>query len=209
MVQELIDPHTRKAVKPALWQGVREIPDFPFEEFEQLQEAIEKRHYALGIDPVAAAEWSSRRGGINSKFGQAVVTVLSVGLFALGLTCVWEAVASGNYLLLIGIPIVVIGFFISEPSSPIRPFVSAAGFLSVLFFADLILRDRATAAWLVGCFALTFVSVRTVALIHVGRFRNAILGTEPAFLYMYERSLCTLRDKKTGRVLMHQRRESN
>lgn len=209
MAKELIDRRTMKAMQPSSWSCVREIPEFPFRQFDELQEAVEKRRFALGIDPVAAAEWSPRQGGLNSKFGQAVVTVLSVGLFALSLTCVWEALASGNYLLLIGIPIIVAGFLLSEPSSPVRPFVSAAGFLSVVVFADLILRERATAAWLVGCFAMTFVSVRTAALIHIGRFRNAILGEEATFLSLFEHAQCTLRERDTGRVFIHQRRESN
>jgi len=187
----------KQIFQPGKWKAVGEIPDFPFKTFEELQQAIKSRSHSLGIDSLAAAQWGTQ---LNSGFKKALLIILSVGLYAVALGCVVAAILLRNYWLLAGIPIVVIMFLISETSSPLRRAVTAAGFLSVLASVDLLLRGFNTLSWLLAIGAVTFIAVRAANLINHSSFRDAVTSTETAFLYMYEKAGCTIRDNKTGRV---------
>jgi hypothetical protein len=61
------------------WESVSDIPGFPFENFDQLQAAVAVRSFNIGVDPLAAAEWSDRFIGGMKK---AAIVALSVLLIA-------------------------------------------------------------------------------------------------------------------------------
>src|SRR5215472_6006241 len=91
---------------PAL-KSVAEIPNFPFETFSELQQSVGERHFNLGVDPLAAAEWADQFGG---GFKRAAVTLLSLLLIGAAIASVVAAIVMRNYWLLAAAPIQAITF---------------------------------------------------------------------------------------------------
>ena len=56
------------------WEIVADIPGFPFETFDQMQAAAAIKSFNVGVDPLAAANWSSRFcGSIEGSTGSVAV----------------------------------------------------------------------------------------------------------------------------------------
>lgn len=182
---------------PPGWKSVEEIPGFPFETFDQMQAAVAIKSFNVGVDPLAAAEWSGR---FSSTTRKTVVAGLSMLLVIAAAASVIAALATSNYWLLLAVPIQGAAFYVSHPASPIRKWITVAGALSVLLFIDLLLNGWATAATLVAYAGLTFAAVRAAGFITNSSFRKALLKDEELFLAAFASGACTLRNSRTKRV---------
>lgn len=179
------------------WQVVADIPGFPFETFDQMQPAAAIKSFNIGVDPLAAANWSGRfNGGIR----KALVTALSVLLVIAAAASMITAVVTSNYWLFAAAPIQVAAFYVSHPASPIRKWVTIGGAVSVVMFVDLLFNGWVTAATLVAYAGLTFASVRAASFITNSSFRKALLRDEELFLAAFASGACTLRNNRTKRV---------
>src|SRR5215475_1332108 len=121
--------HANAADKPATrkFESLAEIPRFPFDRFDEMQAAIEARSFNVGVDSFAAAAAS-----------------------------IVAAVLTGDYLLLLAIPVQAFSFYLSQPSSPIRKWVTVAGAASLAVFLNFLFNRWMTAATLVAYAGLTF-----------------------------------------------------
>lgn len=176
---------------------VAEIPDFPFASFAELTQALHSRVFSLGVDPVAAAEWSDK---FNSALGKALVAILSVLLISSAVSSVVAALLTENYWLLIAIPIMAAAFYFSHPGSRFQKWATAGGILSVVVLMNFVLTGNQTGAALVAYAGLTFALVRAAGYINNSAFRRALLADEAAFVAAYTGGACTLQEKKTGMV---------
>jgi hypothetical protein len=181
---------------PALnrWKRVNEIPGFPFDAFDELQVAVRAKSFNLGVDPLAAAEWTERSGG---RPGRTVVAALSVLLLIAGVVSIVAAIATRNYWLLLALPIQALTFYFSQPASPYRRLVTIAGALSIIVFLNLLLNKWVTPATLVAYAGLTFAAVRSAGFVTSAAFRKAMLADEGVFLAAYEQGECSLRNNRT------------
>jgi hypothetical protein len=179
------------------WEIVADVPGFPFETFDQMQAAVAIKSFNIGVDPLAAATWSS---SFNGGLRKAVVIALSLLLVIAAGASVIGAVVTGNYWLFVAVPIQVAVFYISHPASPIRKWVTIGGALSVVVFVDLLFNRWVTAATLVAYAGLTFAAVRAAAFIANSSFRKALLRDEALFLAAFASGACTLRNNRTKRV---------
>lgn len=186
----------RTEVEPG-WKSVEEIPGFPFETFDQMQAAVDIKSFNVGVDPVAAAEWSSR---FSSATRKKVVAGLSLLLVIAALASVIAALVTRNYWLLLAAPIQGVTFYVSHPASAIRKWITISGALSVLLFIDFALNGWTTAATLVTYAGLTFAAVRAAAFITNSSFRKALLKDEELFVAAFSSGACTLRNSRTKRV---------
>lgn len=177
--------------------SVAEINAFPFETFEQLQAAVAIRSFNVGVDALAAANWSEK---LNSMVKRVTVTALSLLLVAAALVALVAAVATKDYWLLAAVPIQALSFYISHPASPIRKWVTIGGAASIAVFIDLLLNGFLIAATLVAYAGLTFAAVRAAGYIANSGFRKAVLSDERLFLEAYVAGECTIRNNQTGRV---------
>ena len=179
------------------WSSVGDIPKFPFETFDHMEAAIAIKSFNVGVDPLAAAEWSSRFNGGTRK---AVVAALSLLLVIAAAASVVAAIVTSDYWLIAAAPIQMAAFYVSHPASPTRKWVTVGGALSVLAFADLLFNGWVTAATLVAYAGLTFAAVRAAAFIANSSFRKALVKDEELFLAAFASGACTLRNNRTKRV---------
>ena len=181
---------------------VAEIPGFPFDNFEELRTAVSKRSFSLGVDSLAAAEWLDKS---DLKFKKSVVIALSLLLFVAAIAAAVAALWLGDYYLLAAVPIQALAFYLSQPSSPIRKWITVAGVASIIIFANLLFNRMTTAATLVAYAGLTFAAVRAAGYIADSAFRRALLTDEHLFLLAYNRRACTLRNNRTKEVYASRR----
>ncbi|HEV8483701.1 MAG TPA: hypothetical protein VGV87_09145 [Blastocatellia bacterium] len=162
-----------------------------------MQAAVTERKFKVGVDPLAAAEWSE---AFNSRSKRVVVTALSLLLIAAGAASVVVALAIEDYWLLAALPIQALAFYVSHPASTIRKWVTVGGVASVILFVNLLLNHLTTAAALTAYAGLTFAAVRAAAFTANSAFRKALLSDEGLFLIAYSRGVCSLREKASERV---------
>ena len=179
------------------YKSVADIFTLQFDTFEELQMAVSKRSFSLGVDSLAAAEWLDRS---DLRFKRNVVVALSLLLFVAAIAATVAAFWVGNYWLLAAVPIQALSFYLSQPSSPMRKWMTVAGAASIIVFANLLFNRSTTAATLVAYAGLTFAAVRAAAYIADSAFRKALLSDERLFLLAYNRGACTLRNNRTKEV---------
>lgn len=183
---------------------VADIPDddFPFQSFAELKEALSNRAFSLGIDPLAAAEWSDR---FSTRAGKALVALLSVLLISLAVSSIVAAFLTGNYWLFTALPIMAAAFYFSQPGSPFQKWATLGGAASVIVLLNFVLTGDGTGAALVAYAGLTFALVRAAGFINNSAFRRAVVADEAVFVAAYTSGACTLREKKTGMVYATER----
>ncbi|HVG19020.1 MAG TPA: hypothetical protein VNI02_08190 [Blastocatellia bacterium] len=179
------------------WESVSDIPGFPFETFDQLQAAVAVRSFNIGVDPLAAAEWSDR---FNSRIKRASVLALSVLLTAAAAAALAAAIVTGQYWLLAALPVEAAAFYVSHPASTLSKWVTAGGAASVAVFINLLLNQAPIAATVVAYAGLTFAAVRAAGHITNSSFRKALASDEELFVAAYANGACTVRNNNTERV---------
>lgn len=179
------------------WESVGDIPRFPFEDFEQLRAALAIRSFNIGVDSLAAAQWSER---FNTSFKKAIIAGLSLLLMIAAAASVVAAIMTREYWLLAAAPIQALAFYLSHPASPIHKWVTIGGAVSVAVFLDLLLNGFPIAAALVAYAGLTFAAVRAAGYITNSAFRKALLSDEHLFLAAYAEGACTVRNNRTKQV---------
>lgn len=192
----MLKTQTRR-VAELQWESVADVPRFPFENFEQLQAAAAIRSFNVGVDSLAAAQWSER---FNTRLNKAIIAGLSLLLVVAAVASVVAAVWTGEYWLLASAPVQAVAFYLSPPASPIKKGVTAGGVVSVAAFVDLLLNGLLIAATLVAYAGLTFASVRAAAYLTNTAFRKALLSDESLFLAAYAKGACTIRNNRTKSV---------
>jgi hypothetical protein len=179
------------------WESVGDIPRFPFENFDQLRAAVGIRSFNIGVDSLAAAEWSEQSA---TRLKKTIIAALSFLLVIAAVASVVAAVLTREYWLFAAAPIQAFAFYLSHPASPIHKWVTIGGAVSVAVFLDLLLNGLPIAAALVAYAGLTFAAVRAAGYITNSAFRKALLSEEDLFLAAYANGACTLRNNQTKRV---------
>ena len=176
------------------WRSVADIPGFPFEDYEQLKAAVDIRSFNIGVNSLAAAEWSEK---FNTRFKRSIVTGLSLLLVLAAVASIIAAFVTGEYWLLVAPPIQALSFYLSHPASPIHKWVTIGGAVSVAVFLNLLFNGLPIAAALVAYAGLTFAAVRAAGYIANSSFRRALLSDERMFLNAHANGACTVRNNRT------------
>jgi uncharacterized membrane protein YcgQ (UPF0703/DUF1980 family) len=179
------------------WASVSDIPGFPFDTFEELQAAVAVRSFNVGVDALAAAEWSDR---FNSGLNRFVITALSILLLAAAVAAIVAAFVIREYWLLAALPVQAAAFYVSHPASPFRRWVTIGGAASIAVFINFLFNGAPIAATVVAYAGLTFAAVRAAGYITNSSFRKALLSDEELFLAAYANRACTVRNNRTERV---------
>jgi len=178
-------------------RSVGEIRGFPFEDFEQLKAAIAIKSFNIGVDSLAAAQWSER---FNTTFRKTIIGALSLIVLVAALSSVIAGIVTREYWLFAAVPIQALAFYLSHPASAYHKWVTIGGAISVAVFIDLLLNGLTIAAALVAYAGLTFAAVRAAGFITNSSFRKALLSDEDLFLEAYESGQCTVRNNRTKQV---------
>ena len=188
---------SRRRAEPREWEKIGEIPGFPFEAFDEMCAAVAIRSFNIGVDSLAAAEWSEQCGKRTRKV---IVAALSFLLIIAAAASVVAVILTREYWLLAAAPIQAFAFYLSHPASPIHKWVTIGGAVSVAVFLDFLFNALPIAAALVAYAGLTFAAVRAAGYITNSAFRKALLSNEDLFLAAYANGACTLRNNQTKRV---------
>ena len=184
------------------WKSVSDIPGFPFDTFEELQAAVAAKSFNIGVDPLAAAEWSNQ---FNTRLNKIITAALSILLIVAALAAAVAAFAIPDYWLLAALPAQALAFYVSHPASPLRKWATVAGAASVPLFVNLLFNGSTTGATIVAYAGLTFAAVRAAGFISNSGFRKALLADEEMFLAAFAVRHCTLRNNRTERVYLAKR----
>jgi hypothetical protein len=192
---EAINRHAAQGGEPLAVEVV--FRSLPFRSYGELRGAIGDKRYGFGVDPLAAAEWSSQA---NTDLNRAMITALSVLLVLAGAASVIAAFVVNNYWLLLALPIQALAFYGAHLDAPYRMWVTIAGVASLFIFLDLLFNQMPTAATLTAYAGLTFSAVRATSAITNSAFRKALAVDEQLFLDAYTNRACTVRDNKTKQI---------
>jgi hypothetical protein len=176
------------------------MQDLPFQNYAELQHAFADKKIGIGVDPLAAAEWSA---SANKGLNKVLVQGLSMLLIMAAIASIIVAFAVGNYWLLLALPIQALAFYGSHLEAPARMWVTLLGVASLIGFIDFLFNQMPTAATLVAYAGLTFAAVRATSSITNSAFRKALAADEELFLDAFANRLCTVRDNKTKQVYEH------
>lgn len=100
-------------VEPRLrWRCVGDIPAFPCKTLEEIRERVNSGDLALRIDYGLALSVAERAYGQRYAFTNAAIGFLP---FLVALSLIVLAFYQKNYLLLIGVPLCILGTFLSSP----------------------------------------------------------------------------------------------
>ena len=179
------------------WKSVSEIPDFPFESFEELTAAIESGTYSIGVDQAAARRLHKLthdfRAGLLFESVFMIPLLIIVG-------AVVGAILLRNGWLLAAIPVGWVAFFWSVPFHPLGTCMTAVAAASLIgLLASLGFRYQAPTC-LFGSFLLTFLAVRWQVAFSTRRMRSTACSSETLFLYMFENHAVTVRHITTGKI---------
>jgi hypothetical protein len=173
----------------------------PYQSYAELQRAYADKKIGIGVNPLAAAEWSAAAG---RRWNQILVQGLSLLLILAAMASVIAGFAVSNYWLLLALPIQVLAFYGAHLDAPYRFWVTLAGVASLIIFLNLLLNQLPTAATLVAYAGLTFAAVRATSSLTNSSFRKALVNDEELFHEAFANRVCTIRDNKTKRVYEHQ-----
>jgi hypothetical protein len=179
---------------------VSDIPGFPYASFAVLQQAAAAKRANIGVDPLAAAEWSDAHATGTARFS---VTVLSVLLIAAGAAALVAALVTRDYLLIAAIPAMAVAFYFSNPGYKYQKQVTVAVAAVVAVFVDMLANGFVTPSIIAAYAALTFAAVRAAGILTNSAFRRYLLRDEAAFLEAFRNGGCSLRDNKTEQVYVH------
>jgi hypothetical protein len=180
--------------------SVTDIPGFPYESFAGLQQAAAAKKANVGVDPLAAAEWSAEHSRGPARIA---VSLLSVLLLAAGAAALVVAVVTRDYLLIAAIPSMAVAFYFSNPGYKYHKQVTVAVAAVVAVFVDMLVNGFVTPAIIAAYAALTFAAVRAAGMLTNSAFRRYLLADEASFLDAFRAGACSLRDNKTEQVYVH------
>ena len=172
----------------------------PFKNYAELQRAYADKKIGIGVDPLAAAEWSA---AANNQLNKILIQGLSLLLILAAVASIIAAFVVGNYWLLLALPIQALAFYGAHLDAPFRMWVTLAGVASLIIFIDFLFNQMPTAATLVAYAGLTFAAVRASSSITHSAFRKALTTNEELFLDAFANKACTIRDSKTKQVYEH------
>jgi hypothetical protein len=171
-----------------LLKSVADAPDLPFQTYSDIQNAVANRSYVLDVSYIAARElapfvrsYSGRLLNLLLAFVP-VITIIAIVAWAF-----WR----GRFLFLAGVPIVVIGHFLSHPMNPLRRPLTWLNYILVLAMVAL---WNETPTVLLASFILPFVANREMYAGNVRDLRAALLRSEPLFLNQYSKGSMKLRN---------------
>jgi hypothetical protein len=95
---------------------VEELEHFPFKSFDELKKRVTEGVANIGVDRSVALQWA-QNGIYSSSWLRMQALFLAFLPFIAGVGFVVYAIATKNWLLLLALPILLIGFFIFHPSS--------------------------------------------------------------------------------------------
>jgi hypothetical protein len=179
------------------WQSVSELPTFPAGDFSRFGELEATGRLTVGIDLSVSLELLPRLGGPVQKLFVALVVSVP---YVMALVPIGTALYYRRFGFLLGLPAVAAAFVLANPLNPHRGCVTRLAMIGLLVFLVAVARGSTLLGFVSGCALATVAAVRYLYEASAMSLRMAALRSEPLFLYLYQRHLCTVRDNLDGKV---------
>ncbi len=171
-------------------KSVGEVSDLPFQTHAEIRNAVANGSHVLDVSYVAARELSPF---VRSYGGRLANLMLAFAPLAIIIAIVSLALWQGRYLLLIGVPIVLIAHVFSHPMNPLRRPMTALCYILVLASLFALWSRNQVAILFLGAFILPFVANREMYSGNVRALRAALLQSEPLFIDQHSKGTLRLR----------------
>lgn len=181
-------------LKPNLkWQKVEEIPDFPLHSFADVKNRVSADEFSVGVDFDVARKFAS---WVYGRFYASLFALLwTVPLWVTVGTLIL-AFVRGNYFLLLCLPVVVMGYFLSSPYALGKKTFLPLFFTAAWLFAMWAGHD--TFAWVTGVFILPIWINKYVTSSYQSRAVIVALSSEVIFLDLFYDGNLGIKNCKTG-----------
>ena len=187
------------------WNSVADIPDFPFDSFDQLKAALATGMYDLGIDRGRARELYPLIA--RSFVAQLVREQVDAIWIWLALASIAGALVLRNFWLLLGIPLALLSWWLATalhfPRGRSNSLRWLLGWLGIIGGIWAFWQGSRVPSCLLATAGIPLVTVGIVYSVSVKAVRSAILESEALFLFLFEKFACTVRDNTTGRTYSH------
>mgnify|MGYP000704590236 CR=1 FL=1 len=120
---------------------ISDLSNFPYQSFEQLQEAVRTQKITIGVDQTVAREWMAK-GKHSPKFWRFISLLLHFVPHIVFLATIIIPILMGRPILILVVIPLFLTFSFLVPSSPLRGLVNIACYiLLIVFIASLLLRN--------------------------------------------------------------------
>ncbi len=185
------DNHTKLKYK-----SVKELPNFPFASIEEVHASVKRKqiNFKIWTDVNLISEFGSN----YSKNLKRSITVIQYCVIWTGILLpIIFSIASGNYWLLLTIPLSFLGTATTSPTSFRWIFILLA--IGLVAFAPWIDNTTIQASFLF--FGLSNLSINALRMVNEGTVLNIIYKNEEAFIWGYLNKAFTIVINKTGEAL--------
>ena len=180
------------------WHSTSEVPDLPFQSYEQAQEMLAGEQYGLAIDYTVANDLAPALG---IPFARALMVLTTSLPIVAMLVSLIAAIAIRNWGLLWGIPVAIAAVMSGSPVVH-----RVMGCATVLWVAAIIgcilsaVKGYVTVAWLSAVYSVIVYVIQVYYHRNASAVRDYALKSEPVFLYLLERCGAFVDDRKGKRV---------
>ncbi|MCH8261698.1 MAG: hypothetical protein IIA77_01430 [Proteobacteria bacterium] len=178
------------------WTKLEEVPDLPFNSFEDLIASINDGEYAMDLSYTAARELARI---VRTPFGQIINLVLLVFPWIVIAAVIAASFWIDNYFILFGIPIALLAHFLGNPMMPAHNTILFMVLIGVFVFLYTLWQGQVTVSWLFGSAIFSFFSNRLMYRSNLTALKKAAKKSETLFLYLYGKVALRLRNIETGK----------
>lgn len=172
--------------------SISELPNFPFSNLTELKLALDKKEISIG---------SNYNGELMGDFGtkseRIMHTLWLTFAILIPIVDVVLAIIFKKWILVLGVPFALLGFFSSSPFSPLKNIVSGLG--GLLFIASFFFFDW---HWtiIIGSMLFCQIFFMTAREQYRTTILNKCLQSEILFCYMFKSEIIFLRDNIKNRI---------
>lgn len=180
---------------------ISDLSNFPYQSFEQLQEAVRTKKITIGVNQEVAREWMAK-GKYSPKFWRFISFVLHGIPYIVFLVTIIIPILMGKPILIIVLIPLFLTFPLLVPGSPLRGLVNIACYILIAVLITSLLLGNIAFAFIVAPFLTIWIMSTLLYNLSVSQMRNRVLKDEELFCFLYKNRAINILFYDTGDVLM-------
>jgi len=177
------------------------LSNFPYQSFEQLQEAVRTQKITIGVDQTVAREWMAK-GKHSPKFWKFISHLLHFVPYIVFLATIIIPILMGKPILILVIIPLFLTFSFLVPSSPLRGLVNIVCYILLAVLIASLLLGNITLAFIATLFLTVWIMSKLLYNLSVSQMRNRAVNNEELFCLLYKNRAINILFNDTGDVLM-------
>ncbi len=180
---------------------ISDLSNFPYQSFEQLQEAVRTEKITIGVDQTVAREWMAK-GKHSPKFWRFLSLLLHFVPYIVFLATIIIPILMGKPILILVIIPLFLTFSFLVPSSPLRGLVNIACYILLAVLIASLLLGNIALAFIAAPFLTIWIMSKLLYNLSVSQMRNRGLKDEELFCLLYKNRAINILFNDTGDVLI-------